>query len=112
MPHMHMLGKEIKVTMIAPDGTRRTLLNIDDWDYNWQETYVLKSPISVQKGTKLGVQAIYDNSAKNPNNPFNPPQRVWFGEQTDQEMCFVFFGMTNNEPRPRIPFRAVTFPKD
>jgi hypothetical protein len=113
MPHMHMLGKEIKVVAISPDGKdRRTLLKIDDWDYNWQESYFLKEPIRLAKGTKLGLQAVYDNSDKNPNNPFNPPQWVRFGEQTDQEMCFVFFGVTNDTTSQRIATRKAAFPKE
>jgi hypothetical protein len=112
MPHMHMLGREIKVVLNSPDGKeRRTLLAIDDWDYNWQETYFLKEPIALKKGSKLGLQAVYDNSAKNPNNPFNPPQWVRFGEQTDQEMCFVFCGVTNDAKPNRIASRKVAFPK-
>src|SRR5581483_11177601 len=47
MPHMHMLGKEIRVTMTPPDGPERPLVAIGDWDYNWQETYLLKEPIHV-----------------------------------------------------------------
>jgi peroxiredoxin len=101
MPHMHMLGKEIKVTMTPPGGKAQTLLNITDWDYNWQETYFLDRPIKFKNGTKFNVEAIYDNSDKNPNNPFNPPQWVRFGEQTDNEMCFVFLGVTNNDTTQR-----------
>jgi peroxiredoxin len=108
MPHMHMLGKEIKVTMTPPGAQPVTLVNIKDWDYNWQETYYLKEPIAVKKGTLFRVEAIYDNSAKNPNNPFDPPRRVRFGEQTDNEMCFVFLGATNDMPgRIRVRFEGV-----
>ncbi|MFO0965627.1 MAG: redoxin domain-containing protein [Gemmataceae bacterium] len=94
-PHMHMLGKEIKLTMTPPDGKKETLIYINDWDYNWQETFTLKEPLAVKKGTRFEVEAIYDNSAKNPHNPFNPPQRVTFGEQTTNEMCFVFLSGTS-----------------
>jgi peroxiredoxin len=106
MPHMHMLGRKIKVTMTPPEGQAKTLLAITDWDYNWQETYFLKESIPFKKGTKFEVEAIYDNSKKNPNNPFNPPQWVRFGEQTDNEMCFVFLGLTNDKPSPRFPFKT------
>ncbi len=102
MPHMHMLGKEIKVTMVPPGGQAKTLIDIKDWDYNWQETYFLKERLKVQVGTKFGVEAVFDNSASNPNNPFSPPQWVRFGEQTDNEMCFVFLGATNNARPGRI----------
>jgi hypothetical protein len=107
---MHMLGKEIKVTMTPPGGEAVTLVNITAWDYNWQETYILKKPIAVKKGTRFEVEAIYDNSDKNPNNPFSPPKRVWFGEQTDDEMCFVFFGATNDDQRRGIRVKRLTAP--
>jgi peroxiredoxin len=98
MPHMHMLGREIKVTLTPPDGPARTLVAIKDWDYNWQETYFLTRPIVVKAGTRFDVEAVYDNSSKNPNNPNNPPQAVRFGEQTTDEMCFVFLGATSDQP--------------
>jgi mono/diheme cytochrome c family protein len=94
MPHMHMLGREIKVTVTPPEGKPFTLVAIKDWDYNWQETYFLKEPIILKAGTRMEVEAFYDNSNKNPNNPFRPARIVWFGEQTDNEMCFIFLGAT------------------
>jgi peroxiredoxin/mono/diheme cytochrome c family protein len=98
MPHMHMLGRKIKVTLTPPDSPAQTLVAVEDWDYNWQETYFLKEPITLKEGTVLEVEAFYDNSAKNPNNPHNPPKRVTFGEQTTNEMCFVFLGATSDKP--------------
>ncbi len=98
MPHMHMLGREIKVTITPPEGPGQTLVAIDDWNYNWQETYLLKEPLAVKAGTRFDVEAYYDNSSKNPNNPNSPPKRVFFGQQTTDEMCFVFLGATSNTP--------------
>jgi peroxiredoxin/mono/diheme cytochrome c family protein len=92
MPHMHMLGKEVNVTITPPDGPQRPLVTIKEWDYNWQETYLIKEPIQVKAGTHFQVEAVYDNSAKNPRNPYNPPRTVTFGEQTTNEMLFVFLG--------------------
>jgi hypothetical protein len=103
MAHMHMLGKEIKVTMTPPDGKMQTLLGIKEWEYNWQETYFFKEPVFVKAGTRLDVEAIYDNSSKNPNNPFDPPRRVTFGEQTTNEMCFIFLGGTSTGRGQRLP---------
>ena len=94
MPHMHLLGKTVKVTMQAPDSEEETLVQIDDWDYNWQETYWFKNPIKVEKGARFDIEAIYDNSDKNPNNPSSPPKRVVVGEQTTNEMLFGFLGLT------------------
>jgi peroxiredoxin len=98
MPHVHVLGREIKVTLTPPEGKKTTLVAIKDWEYNWQETYWFKEPIRVKPGTRLEVEAVYDNSDKNPNNPFSPPRWVKFGEQTTDEMCYVFFGASAETP--------------
>lgn len=103
MPHMHLLGRQIKVTLKPPGGPKQTLLEIPSWDYNWQETYFLKEPMPLKVGTVVAVEASYDNSEDNPNNPNNPPAWVTFGEQTTNEMCFVFLGATSDCPG-RSPF--------
>jgi hypothetical protein len=102
-PHMHMIGKEIAVTMTPPQGPARKLFAIKEWDYNWQETYIFKEPIQVKAGTHFHVDAYYDNSAKNPHHPSNPPRVVTFGEQTFNEMCFVFLGGTSERPGRGLP---------
>ena len=94
IPHMHLLGKKIKVTVIPSDGPPVVLVDIPDWDYNWQETYWLKTPIAAKAGTRIEVEGVYDNSLSNPNNPSNPPRDVRFGEQTTNEMLFGFVGVT------------------
>jgi hypothetical protein len=110
LPHMHLIGKAIKVTMTPPDAPTETLVAIDRWDYNWQETYVFKEPIKVKANTRFDIEAIYDNSADNPNNPSNPPQLVRFGEQTTNEMCFGFIGVTSDRPQ-KIKVRFEEKPK-
>ena len=98
MPHMHMLGREIKVSLKPPRGNPTTLVAINDWDYNWQESYFFKEPVKINVGTRLEVDAYYDNSSANPNNPSRFPLPVVFGEQTTDEMCFVFLGATSDTP--------------
>jgi peroxiredoxin len=102
-PHMHMLGKDIKLTMTPPDGKEQTIFTIKQWDYNWQEIYYLKEPIQVKTGTKFHVEAHYDNSDKNPLNPNSPPKAVIVGEQTFNEMCFVFLGGYSNSRSRMLP---------
>jgi len=108
MPHMHLIGRQIKVTLKPAAGELKTLLAIQDWDYNWQETYFLKEPLKLKAGDELQVEAVYDNSSKNANNPNNPPRLVIVGEQTTNEMCFVFLGATSDGPG-RTPFRPAGF---
>jgi peroxiredoxin len=93
MPHMHLLGKSVKVTMTPPGGEAKLLLEVKDWDYNWQETYWLAKPLEAEAGTRFDIEAVFDNSDRNPNNPSHPPKPVRYGEQTTNEMLFGFFGM-------------------
>lgn len=110
MAHMHLIGREIKVTITSPNGPAKTLLAIKDWDYNWQETYYFKEPIAVKADTRFDIEAYYDNSAANPNNPNSPPRVVTFGQQTTDEMCFGFLGVTSDKPG-RIKVRFQEKPK-
>jgi peroxiredoxin/mono/diheme cytochrome c family protein len=97
-PHMHLIGKEMTVTVTPPGGKARTLIRVDDWDFNWQETYYFKKPIQIPAGTCFDIEAIYDNSSKNPNNPNNPPRTVHFGLQTSNEMAAVLMEATSDRP--------------
>jgi peroxiredoxin len=100
MPHMHLLGRQIKVAMTVPGGKTRTLVAIDDWDFNWQEDYFFKEPISAPAGTRFDVEGVYDNSADNPHNPFQPPRPILAGLQTVNEMCVGFLGATTDVRGP------------
>lgn len=93
-PHMHLVGKQMKVTATKPDGTVVPLVNITDWDFRWQDQYRFVDPVKLPKGTVVNLEAVYDNSAKNPDNPNTPPKRVTHGEQTTNEMCICFLQYT------------------
>jgi hypothetical protein len=83
----------MKTRAIKPDGGEIPLVWIRDWDFNWQDTYIYRAPISVPAGTRFEVEAVYDNSAANPRNPSSPPKRVLWGEQTNNEMCVCFLAV-------------------
>lgn len=89
-PHMHLIGKEMKVTATLPDGTVKQVVHIDNWDFNWQEAYYYAEPLHLPKNTRLEMESVFDNSAANPANPFNPPKEVQWGEETTNEMAFCF----------------------
>ena len=93
-PHMHLLGKSMKVLMTTPDGASHCLVDIEDWDFNWQGGYLYKQPMDFPAGSVISIEAHYDNSAHNPNNPNDPPKPVSWGEATTDEMCVAFVGAT------------------
>lgn len=88
-PHMHLLGKTVSAQATLPGGKTVPLLSIKDWDFNWQTYYQFAHPLRLPKGTRINVEWTYDNSAKNPRNPSDPPRRVTYGEQTTNEMAVM-----------------------
>jgi hypothetical protein len=107
-PHMHWLGKDFVLAATRPDGSKVTLIRIDDWDFNWQGAYDFVTPVPLPKGTRIDMLAHFDNSASNPANPSSPPVEVRWGEQTTDEMCIGFLQLTHddehrsNRPPPRF----------
>ena len=93
-PHMHLLGRSMKLTAIKPNGTKIPLVSVSDWDFNWQSTYFYKKPVALPKGTRVTMTATYDNSVRNLRNPNSPPKLVTWGEQTTDEMCIAFLHYT------------------
>ncbi len=102
VPHMHLLGKSMRVTATEPKQRPQVLIDIPTWNYNWQDEYYYERPIRLKAGTKLVVEAIFDNSAANPSNPSSPPQRVTWGEETTDEMLFCFFLLTADKTEDLI----------
>jgi mono/diheme cytochrome c family protein len=89
-PHMHLIGREIKLTAYPPGGEPVSLLRIDDWDFNWQTYYQYAASVTLAAGTRIVMEAVHDNSADNIRNPSRPPKRVTWGEQTADEMSLAF----------------------
>jgi len=94
MPHLHVRGKSFTFFLERPTGGKEPLLSVPQWDFNWQYQYELAHPLVVPRGSKLVVEAHWDNSANNPNNIF-PLVDARFGEQTFDEM---FIGYINAIP--------------
>jgi Copper type II ascorbate-dependent monooxygenase, C-terminal domain len=93
-PHMHLLGRKMRVEADLPTGETSCLIDIEDWDFNWQGLYQYATPVALPAGTRPTVTAIYDNSASNPRNPNDPPKPVSWGEATTDEMCIAFLAIT------------------
>ena len=102
-PHMHLLGRDIHMSVKFPDGRVEDLIKIADWDFNWQNTYYFEKPVALPKGTVLKVVSHFDNSAGNPRNPNHPPKPVRFGEATTDEMCIGFIAITKKGQDLTLP---------
>jgi tetratricopeptide (TPR) repeat protein len=115
-PHAHSRATDIKAYAELPDGTRRWLLHIPEWDFNWQDVYRYETPIDLPAGATIAMEYVYDNSAANPRNPDRPPRRVIFGQNSSDEMGDLWLQVRTRTPADRAAlvndFRPKTLIED
>ncbi|MBY0496502.1 MAG: tetratricopeptide repeat protein [Cyanobacteria bacterium] len=100
-PHAHHRARSVEATATLPDGSRRSLIRIDDWDMNWQDRYVYAAPVRLPAGTRLSMTYTFDNSIANPRNPDRPPVRARWGWRSSDEMADVWLQVTANSDDDR-----------
>ncbi len=91
--HMHVRGRDMTFYAVEPDGTRETLLQIPNYNFEWQLGYEIKpGDKHLAAGTTVEAVAHFDNSAFNAYNP-DPSKVVGYGAQTVDEMFngYVFY---------------------
>lgn len=86
-PHMHFRGKYMRWVATYPDGSTEQLINVANYNYNWQLAYTYKEPKFMPAGTTITAIGAFDNSAQNPYNP-DPERSVPWGDQSWDEMFF------------------------
>ena len=87
MPHMHFIGKSFVAYALTEDNEKIPLIKIDNWDFNWQTTYQFKHLLKIPAGSRILVEAKYDNTSENPANPNNPVRDMGYGWNSTDEMC-------------------------
>jgi mono/diheme cytochrome c family protein len=101
-PHMHVRGKDMKLTAHYPTGETEVLIDVPEYDFDWQLFYYPTTGDKLPAGTRLDILAHYDNSELNPDNP-DPNKDVTFGTQTNDEMMFAVFEFIADEGVSPIP---------
>lgn len=96
LPHTHLLGRELRATATLPGGHVEPLIEIKDWDFNWQGYYFYSQPLRLPAGTKIEFDVVFDNSSYNSLNPHSPPRMVRWGEESDAEMAVCFFDVSTD----------------
>lgn len=98
VPHMHLIGREMRVTATPPEGEPISLIWIRRWNFYWQDNYVYREPVYLPAGTRIDIEGYFDNSDENPLNPHIPPRRVLFGNDSDEEMFLAMFQTVGHSP--------------
>lgn len=110
-PHMHVRGRSFHVEAVdtTTTGEATVLLDVPNYDFNWQHAYALAEPLPLTKGVRLDCTALFDNSENNLVNP-DPTITVRWGDQTWEEMMIAFLEVSvpvdhalrqrDNKPQP------------
>lgn len=99
-PHMHLRGKAFRYELTLPDGRKETLLDVPNYDFNWQTAYAVAGERIIPKGAKIQGFAAFNNSADNLANP-DPSATVRWGDQSWEEMLLGYFDVA--VPRTTAP---------
>jgi tetratricopeptide (TPR) repeat protein/mono/diheme cytochrome c family protein len=105
-PHAHYVGKDLQAFATFPDGTKKSLIHIPDWNLNWQAVFRFQTPVDLPAGTVVSMRYRYDNSDENIRNPNIPPKRVVGGNGSRDEMAHLWLqvlprssGAAGSDPR-------------
>ena len=75
-PHMHLLGKSFKAYAISSKNDTIPLIKINNWNFRWQYFYTFPTMIKIPAYSEIIVEAEFDNTTNNIDNPFNPPKKI------------------------------------
>ena len=90
--HMHTMGDRFSLTLNPNTSDEQVLLEIPDWDFNWQGRYQYEAPIPVAEGDMVRISCTW-------NKGTGVAQRytVW-GEGTQDEMCLSSLTVLPDDP--------------
>ena len=122
VPHMHLRGKSFRIIYHADSGNKEILLDVPQYDFNWQHVYRLKKPLFLDQADHIQCIAHFDNSENNIVNP-DPEATVRWGDQSWEEMMIAFFEVTiphqsetslkeNNDSQTQAKILAAQWIKD
>ncbi len=94
-PHTHLRGKASRYTAYYPDGSQEVLLDVPNYDFDWQTNYIYREPRVLPAGTRLEVRMWYDNSKERGDlTGIDPSRTVGFGQPTTDEMMLGWIDYT------------------
>jgi len=95
-PHMHLLGRTLKLTLNPGTPSEKILLDVKNYNFDDQSATVLKKPVAVKAGDTIRVQCTFDPTLRQllPELKGLPPRYVTWGEGSSDEMCLGVIAAT------------------
>ncbi len=90
-PHAHLRAVATKYELFLPDGSSELLLDVPEYDQEWQTTYRYKEPKKIPAGSRIEVTMWYQNTPdRAAERGFDPDRAIVFGPDTRDEMMLGF----------------------
>jgi hypothetical protein len=95
-PHMHLLGRSLKLTLNPGTTTEKTLLDVTNYNFDDQSSTVLKQPVAVKAGDTIRVECTFDPTLRQkiPQLKSLAPRYITWGEGSSDEMCLGVIAAT------------------
>jgi hypothetical protein len=87
--HMHLLGKSMTIVLDPGTPRQQTLLNVVNFNFDYQRSYDLAQPVAVGPGDRIQVTCTYNPAIHQllPALRRLPPRFVTWGDGSTDEMC-------------------------
>ena len=98
--HMHLLGRSFSMVLNPGTPQARTVLNVPNYNFDYQKAYNLSTPIPVRAGDRLQINCAYDPTLaqKLPILRKAPSHFVTWGDGSSDEMCLGGVWTTTSIP--------------
>ena len=92
--HMHLTGRAMQVVLDPGTPSAQTLLDVTNYNFDYQKTYTLAHPVVTKPGDTIGVTCTYDPSLAQelPQLRKLPPHFTVWGDGSSDEMCLAIIG--------------------
>jgi hypothetical protein len=89
--HMHLLGVAMKVVLNPGTPQAKVLLDVPNYDFNYQRSYNLAKPVWVTANDRISVSCTYNPKLRQeiPYTRDLPPQYITWGWGSADEMCLA-----------------------
>lgn len=87
--HMHLTGRALKITLNPGTPQAKVLVNVKNYNFDYQRSYDVNPPVKVSAGDKIQVKCTYDPKLRSelPQLRKLPSRFVTWGDGSSDEMC-------------------------
>jgi len=100
--HMHLLGQGMTIVLDAGTPQAKTLLDVTNYNFDYQRSYNLATPVTSTRGDTIRVTCTYNPTLRQelPQLRKLAPRYVTWGDGSSDEMCLalVNYVSTSNAP--------------